>query len=207
MLKKLYCYVDETGQDTKGKLFIISVVVTGSERDELIRACEKFEDKSGKGRVKWRKSSYESRLEYLSLIIADKRFKKTLRYEIFRGTKLYDAATIEGIVDAINWRKPSNKFTTLIYIDGLAKTKRHDYGAMLRHLGLPTRKVQGIRKDENNALIRLADAVSGFIRDVVDDQTGKLAELFLQAKEANVLIEVCPKKTTHKGVDEPILKY
>lgn len=34
--QKLYCYVDENGQDTKGDIFIVSIVVTGKERDELL---------------------------------------------------------------------------------------------------------------------------------------------------------------------------
>lgn len=37
--QKLYCYVDETGQDTEGRLFLVSVVVTdafaGFIRDAL----------------------------------------------------------------------------------------------------------------------------------------------------------------------------
>jgi len=189
-VKKLYCYVDENGQDTKGKVFIVSVVVTGSERDELLEVCEEFEVKSRKGRVKWRKSSYKSRVEYMTLLLADKRFKGKLRYEVFKDTKLYDTATIEGIAHAIKWRKPTEQFTTLIYVDGLAKTKRHDYGAMLRHLGIPTHKVQGVAKDENNALIRLADAVAGFMRDMTDGQSGKLKELFTKSQDAGVLIEV-----------------
>jgi hypothetical protein len=32
---KLYCYVDETGQDTLGKFFIVAIVVAGNQRDEL----------------------------------------------------------------------------------------------------------------------------------------------------------------------------
>lgn len=188
--KKLYCYVDENGQDTKGKVFIVSVVVTGIERDELLQVCEGFEEKSGKGKVKWRKSSYKSRMEYITLVFSDKRFKGKLRYEVFRDTKLYDTATIEGIAHAVKWHKPTVQFTTLIYIDGLAKTKRHNYGAMLRHLGVPTRKVQGVPKDENNALIRLADAVAGFMRDISDGATGKIKELYSKGKDAGVLIEV-----------------
>lgn len=32
--QKLYCYVDETGQDTEGQIFVVSIVLTGKERDE-----------------------------------------------------------------------------------------------------------------------------------------------------------------------------
>lgn len=33
--QKIYCYVDETGQDTEGDLFLVALVVTGQERDVL----------------------------------------------------------------------------------------------------------------------------------------------------------------------------
>jgi hypothetical protein len=36
-MEKLYAYVDETGQDTKGTLFLLAVVVVGDERDALYR--------------------------------------------------------------------------------------------------------------------------------------------------------------------------
>ena len=32
--QKLYAYVDESGQDTLGELFLVSVVVTGEARDK-----------------------------------------------------------------------------------------------------------------------------------------------------------------------------
>ena len=41
--KKLYCYVDETGQDTKGRFFLVAIVITGEEREELIKELEKIE--------------------------------------------------------------------------------------------------------------------------------------------------------------------
>ena len=49
-MQKLYCYVDETVQDTKGKLFIVSVIVTEGEREQLARQLEEIEKNSGKGK-------------------------------------------------------------------------------------------------------------------------------------------------------------
>jgi len=40
-VKKLYCYIDETGQDTLGKIFIVSVIITESERDALRKKLER----------------------------------------------------------------------------------------------------------------------------------------------------------------------
>ncbi len=52
MTQKIYCYVDETGQDTHGDLFIVSVIVSDQERNQVIALCEKIEQETGKGRVK-----------------------------------------------------------------------------------------------------------------------------------------------------------
>jgi hypothetical protein len=39
---KFYCYVDETGQDTFGELFIVSVVVSAADRDSLVSTLEEI---------------------------------------------------------------------------------------------------------------------------------------------------------------------
>jgi len=89
-VKKLYCYVDETGQDTQGKLFVVSVVVSSNERDELLKLCEEIEKESGKGKFKWGKAEKKLRLDYLKRIFKTKIFKGKLRYSVFRDTKDYD---------------------------------------------------------------------------------------------------------------------
>lgn len=48
-MKKIYCYVDETGQDTGGKIFVVSIILTMTERDSLLGLCEKIEKETGKG--------------------------------------------------------------------------------------------------------------------------------------------------------------
>jgi hypothetical protein len=45
--QKLYCYVDETGQDTDGRLFLVSVVVTEQEQEAFARELERIEAESG----------------------------------------------------------------------------------------------------------------------------------------------------------------
>ena len=60
--KRLYCYVDETGQDAMGEFFILSVVVSANDRDELVSTLEKIERSSGKGKVKWMESRHRARL-------------------------------------------------------------------------------------------------------------------------------------------------
>lgn len=190
--RKLYCFVDESGQDTEGRMFVVSVVVAGSKRDELLSLCEKLEEVSGKRKDKWGKAKHQRRMRYISDILTNNHFKGCLRYCRFHNTRDYDKSTVEAIVSAVRWKKPSGKYTTLVYIDGLRKTKRHEYGTRLRHLGLPVRRVRGVARDETNALTRLADAIAGFVRDALDGKSGEIKTLFQKAKRKGMIIEVSP---------------
>ena len=134
---KLYCYVDENGQDTKGRIFIVSVIVLGKERDELLKFCEQIEEETGKGKTKWRKSEYDNRLAYLRKISRNKNLGSLFIYSVYENTKEYDTATILGIAKAINASKTVEDFTSVVYVDGLSKTKRHEYSSELRKLGIP----------------------------------------------------------------------
>lgn len=187
--QKLYCYVDESGQDTKGDIFIVSIVVTGKERDDLLRVCEDIEEKSGKGKFKWGKAEHNRRMDYMRRIFSSKIFKGKLRYTVYKEQVNYDMATIMGIAKAVHFKEPK-EYTTLVYVDGLSKNKRQEYGSELRKLGVPTRKVQGVTKDENNSLTRLADAIAGFVRDVLDKEGEDMEKLFKEAIKEESLIEV-----------------
>jgi hypothetical protein len=81
-------------------------------------------------------------------------------------------------------------FKTVVYIDGLAKSKRSFYSRELHRLGIATRKVQGVTRDENNALTRLADAVAGFVRDTIECHAAEFQALFATGKQAGVLLAV-----------------
>lgn len=164
-------------------------MVTGKERDELLTLCEKIEEESGKGKFKWGKAEHNRRMNYVKRIFSRKIFKGKLRYTIYHEQVNYDMATIMAIAKAVHFKEPK-EYTTLIYVDGLAKTKRQEYGSELRKLGVPTRKVQGVTKDENNSLTRLADAIAGFVRDVLDKEGEDLEKLFKEAIKEESLIEV-----------------
>ncbi len=75
MKQKLYCYVDETGQDTKGALFIVVVLVTDDEKDKL----ELFLEKA----------------------LAPTKLKGKVFYRIEKNTKAYEAQTIIATEQAI----------------------------------------------------------------------------------------------------------
>ena len=52
------------------------------------------------------------------------------------------------------------------------------------------RQVRGIARDESNALIRLADAVAGFVQDVLEAEVHEMKTLFEDATHDGILVEV-----------------
>lgn len=189
-MQKIYCYVDESGQETGGKVFVVSVVVIMDNRDELLHLCESIEKATGKGIRKWRRTNHERRMAYLREVFRDDRFTGTLRYSVFRGNRDYDLSTVVAITKAVRWRAPDDPFRTMIYIDGLPKNKRAWYANQLLGLGLQNKQVRGVRKDESNALIRLADAVAGLLRDSLANEYDEAVSLVKSAKRRGILVEV-----------------
>jgi len=189
-MKKIYCYVDESGQDTKGDLFVVSVVLTQKERDEFQKQLEKLEKNSGKGKLKWSRAKLEAKLTYLNLVLSFFKNKKGLLFSVFRDTTDYDLATIMSISKAIYFGKPKERYKALIYVDALSKTKRMRYGSELRKLGIHTGKVQGVTKEANNPMIRLADSIAGWTRDVLEGEKGEVKKLFDKAIKNKTLVQV-----------------
>ena len=68
-MQKLYCYVDETGRDTGGTLFIVSVVITEKEQQELRKKLEIIESQTKKRFSKWIKTKKDIKQKYLQKII------------------------------------------------------------------------------------------------------------------------------------------
>ena len=187
--KRIDLFVDESGQDTKGKLFVVAMVAVENS-DEFRQRCEDLERSSGKGKLKWGHAQRQKRLVYLRAIISEApAFGVTLFYSVFRQTTDYDGATIEGIARVIQ-RLKHLSLHVYVHVDGLAKVKQGNYKTRLRRLGCPVRKVSRIAKDENEPLIRLADALAGASAELLKYQESELNELFSQAERSGILIRL-----------------
>lgn len=169
-MDKLYCYVDESGQDTKGTLFIVSVVLVADQREHVARICEAIELETGKGRVKWIKTRYDRRLAYIRRIFGEPSLKGRLTYAHFEGSTDYLSLTIWAIAQTI-LASTSNAYKATVFIDGLPRSQYRDVANRLRHLGIAVKKVRGVKHDENDALIRLADALCGLVRSAAEGQS------------------------------------
>lgn len=185
--KKLYCYIDETGQDTGVELFIVAVVITETNRDQIIKQLEEIEKSSAKGKVKWIKAKPEANRLYIKFVLETDIFRGKLFYSKYRQTVDYIPLTILSAAKAI-LSYSAGKYKAVILVDGLPKTRQRWFGSQLRRLHVSTEKVRGIRKEENDCLMRLADAVAGFVRAAAENS--KFGRLLASAVTAKIIKEV-----------------
>ena len=163
--KKLYAYVDESGQDTKGLVFVVSVLILGDERDTLEKELKRIEVESGKKNTKWNKSHHEFRQAYVEGILKLKDLKGKVFFEKFSDTKKYIQLTSFATAKAILKKSGNDDYKVTVFVDGFKKKEIEVFSRGLRDLRIKTRKIRGVKKDENNAFIRLVDAFCGLIRD------------------------------------------
>lgn len=187
-IQKLYCYVDETGQDTKGQYFIVSVLIAQEDREQLIERIELLEQRTGKKATKWQKTARLIKKQFIEQLFQDEHFQGKVFYSYYKDANAYQELTVLTVASAIHAVKYEERYKASIFIDGLQKSEITVVSAKLRKLGINTEKVRGVR-DESHALIRLADAIAGFIREYKEnlEYAGLLYELGVKNK---VLTEV-----------------
>jgi len=161
--RKIYCYVDETGQDTKGRIFIVAVVVVSNDRDELTKLLNEIEIETGKLATKWSKSKKKHQIAYLEKIFNNKKFQKIAYYSLVKNTRAYRDTTIVTVASAVNMAKTEENYEASVFIDGLKRQEVHIVSVALRRIGVKIDKVRGIT-DESHSMIRLADAIAGLAR-------------------------------------------
>ncbi|MFH1354513.1 MAG: DUF3800 domain-containing protein [bacterium] len=164
--KTLYAHVDESGQETVGLFFVVGVVLTG-KREDITRRLEAVEALSKKSNIKWSKANWRYRRDYIEGIANLADLKGAIFYETFHAGTNYRELTANATANAA--RQKRGYSTLSVYVDGLRRNEVNDFKRYLKPSIKPVRiVVHGVRKDENNALIRLADVVCGLVSDVND---------------------------------------
>ena len=169
---KLYCYTDETGQDTKGKFFLVSIVLSNKEKiEELRTAIDKLE-KNTKGKTKWTKTDNKRKILFLKELFNLDILRKHLYYSVYENTAAYTPLTAMAISKAIIYATKSydGKYKVNITIDGLRKKDKEIIRKELKNLNIRYNKIKLGLKDEQDILLRLADALAGFIRDYLENE-------------------------------------
>lgn len=168
-VQKLYCYVDETGQDTEGKFFLVAIFL---KEQPGIESLEKrllaAEQSSGRHLSKWQKTNLKSKIKYLVLIKDFKALHGTLFYSIYLQTKNYTPLVAFSVAKAI-LSKPIGASIVSVIIDGLNDKNRDIVRKELKKMRIRYKQVRGM-KDEQSVFLRLADALAGFLRDASELQ-------------------------------------
>ena len=181
-IQKLYCFVDETGQDTKGKFFLVAVVLKGVEDLETLQEKLTEIEKLTKKNLKWSKSSFKVREIYLNQIMTLKQLKNAIFYSTYQDTKAYIPLTSLTIAKTILSKNTTN-YTANILIDGLKDKEMEEVRKELKKLKITYNRIRGL-KDEQDIILRLADGIAGFLRDCADKQeyTKPIIKKFTEAK-------------------------
>jgi hypothetical protein len=177
--QKLYAYVDESGQDTEGRFFVVSVVLVGPERDTVLQRLEALEARSGKGRVKWRRAQYSFRQDYITGLADIPLLAASIFVSTFRNTRQYFDRTVESTARAITAKAQGHAYRVTIFVDGLTRSERTMFTTRLRARGIERKKVRGVRNEQSDAGIRLADALCGLVRDAEEGEPWAVAAFAL----------------------------
>lgn len=185
--QKLYCYVDETGQDTGGEFFLVSIVILEDSREELFRELESIEDASGRQKRKWTRSTPKQKVSYIRKVLRQPLLSGALYYSAHKETRAYVALSILSVAKAIH-AHISNPYIATIVVDGLQQTEARRFARGLRDLRVHARTVKGA-DDKSEIFIRLADALAGFIRDTRTGDT-QLKSLYTKALKNKIIHEI-----------------
>ena len=175
--QKLYAYVDESGQDTEGRFYVVSVALFGTDRDTVLTRLEALEDRTGKGRVKWRRARYAFRQAYIAGLLDMPLLAESIFVTTFRHARNYLDLTVEGTARAITAKTQGSPYRVTIFVDGLTRPEQATFTHRLRARGIARKKVRGVRDERSNAGVRLADALCGLIRDADEGEPWALAIL------------------------------
>lgn len=180
--KKLYVYVDESGQHTEGRAFVVGVIVTDEERERLRNELEAVEAASKKRIKKWNETRKNLRVAYIEGVRNLQLLKRCVYVRTVFGSRDYEHETALSTAHAI-LDFDSAETRASIFVDGLKRANVASFSATLRAHGLHIIKVRGVRRDENEPLIRLADAICGLKLDALQGQAWARA-LYLTLQHA-----------------------
>lgn len=188
-MQKIYCYVDETGQDIKSEIFVVVAVVSAGDQDQIRKQLLKIEEVVKTRKLKWRKLRNDRRMKYLTLVLNQKiasgevyigRYQKPIPF-FFPVLDLIEKAITQAV---------KSKYIAKVYVDGINKKVAKSLTNALRARGISLGLVKN-RRDESEPLIRLADMWAGCVRSAFFNNKDS-ENTFKQAKERGYLQEIVP---------------
>jgi hypothetical protein len=185
--KKIYVYVDESGQDRRSEHFIVVAVVTDKNQEDLRLELLSVEEEAQTNKMKWHKTRHERRIDYLTKILDRKIATKEVYFGRYKKPLPYFFPMINVLEHAIkNGRREG--YIATVYVDGIDKVIARKLTNALRSQGISLRAVQS-RREESEPLIRFADMWAGCIRGaLLHGEDSK--KIFKRATESKYMYEV-----------------
>jgi hypothetical protein len=190
-MKKLYCYVDETGIDTEGKFFLVAAILVDQQRQEIIeQQLKRLEQTTRKGTHKWTRAAFDRKEQYLLGLSSLRELKACIFYAVYHDTKEYTTLTALTVAKAVlaHVTRIEEEYSVSIVIDALTRKDAQKVREQLKLLKIHYREIRGM-KDEQNIFLRLADSMAGFMRDCQEEKayTGPYLK---RLQQAALVIEV-----------------
>ncbi len=186
-MQKLYCYIDESGQDSLSEFFIVVAIINEKEQQALRDALLNVELFARTGILKWHKSRHERRMQYLRTVVQKHIGAGGVYFGRYKKPLPYFFPVLETIKRAI-LKKASASYRVIVFCDGIDRKKAAELTNALRLDGIRLEMIRS-RRDESEPLIRLADMWAGCIRDALLKE-GETRTLFHEAMQAGYLVDI-----------------
>ena len=190
--QKLYCYVDESGQDPRSAFFVVVAVVSDQHQDDLREKLSAFEQHSRTGFRKWHKSQPERRQRYLKAVLDQGIGTGEVFFGHYEKPVPYFFPMLDVLEQALK-RQAKGRYSARVYVDGIDRKKAAELTGALRAHGLSLGFVKS-RRDESEPAIRLADMWAGCIRAALLGRSEE-QRLLERAQQAGYLVAVTQQKT------------
>lgn len=186
-MQKLYCYVDESGQDAASEVFVVAAVITEGDQQAIREQLDRIERNAGTNRKKWHKVRHENRMRYLTLVLEQKIAAGNVYIAHYKKPIPFFFPIIALLEKAIK-QAAKETHRASVYVDGIDDQKAKELTNALRASKISLRLVKS-RRDESEPLIRLADMWAGCIRNSFLGKKDTKA-LFKKAQESGYLQDI-----------------
>ncbi len=179
-MQKLYCYVDESGQDAGSTYFIVAAVVSHDDQATLREQLLAIERETMVGRRKWHKSHVSRSTSYLRTAI----HRQICSGQIMIGQYTKPLPYFLPMLGTIEWAVKTvideQKYDLTVIVDGIDKKKAAELTNALRLKGITLRFVKG-KRDESEPLLRFADRWAGCARSAIERSSNPAQQLWTEA--------------------------
>ncbi len=143
-----------------------------------------------KGMYKWTRAAFDRKEQYLIGLSSIRELKGCILYAVYHQTKEYTTLTALTVAKAVLAQVAPGEeaYDVSVVIDALTRKDAQKVREQLKLLKIHYRDIRGM-KDEQNAFLRLADSMAGFLRDCQEGKEYTIPHL-KRLQQAKMVIEI-----------------